>query len=568
MLNRIQKGTNVYAEFPLAENAEIDRNSMMMINVNRQKNHCFAGIQVEENNGVNEKLLFDVTSMITMQEYLREYLSQEEFKQMISHLIDGIESFDEYMIDVRQVGLQLDNVYINRLNHRVSFLCFAVKNLEQSGDIYTFFHDLVTQCRVNVTVHETSYWHCVLNIVQDPSGFSLQNMRDAMASLTSQASVQPAPIASPAEPKHETTSGSLGAAMPQPKPVPPMAPTVPPMPMRNDAATVTVARPAPVMPAPVPFEQSAEADEKKGLFGGLFGGKGNKNTKPAKQQKQKKKKNNSPAPAGSMGLAGRLNNAAEKSKMNDAGIRSDFSDMETDAGIPPMTIVPPVQPAPAVPFSGTTVLRGSNINQGIVDIPQPPVNPAPVMPQPPVDPAPVMPLPNVQPQPVNPVPVMPLPNVQPQPTAPSGTMHFGGDSSIQLPPLPQNVSADTTVLKPAESAETTVLRNNDSPETTILRPKTAYLVCMRNQEKFTISKSVFRIGRDRADIDLSVKWNTNVGHQQAEIMERNGEYYLIDLNSRNHSYLNQVMLQPQTETVLRHQDIIELADEKFQFFEQ
>ena len=113
VLNRIQKGSNIYAVYELTDSeVKIDRVSLMMINSNQQENIGLAPITFEEMNGIYYKMLFDITGKVTLREYTGKHISQEDFRQMLLNLIDTIEQFDEYMIDVNQILLDMDYVYI------------------------------------------------------------------------------------------------------------------------------------------------------------------------------------------------------------------------------------------------------------------------------------------------------------------------------------------------------------------------------------------------------------------------------------------------------------------------
>ena len=130
VLNRIQKGSNIYAVYELTDSeVKIDRVSLMMINSNQQENIGLAPITFEEMNGIYYKMLFDITGKVTLREYTGKHISQEDFRQMLLNLIDTIEQFDEYMIDVNQILLDMDYVYINAIDHHIAFLCIALKDV-------------------------------------------------------------------------------------------------------------------------------------------------------------------------------------------------------------------------------------------------------------------------------------------------------------------------------------------------------------------------------------------------------------------------------------------------------
>ena len=55
------------------------------------------------------------------------------------------------------------------------------------------------------------------------------------------------------------------------------------------------------------------------------------------------------------------------------------------------------------------------------------------------------------------------------------------------------------------------------------------------------------------------------GRSHANILNRDGEYYIVDTNSTNHTYVNGVMIRSNVETKLTHGAKITLANESFEF---
>jgi hypothetical protein len=92
-----------------------------------------------------------------------------------------------------------------------------------------------------------------------------------------------------------------------------------------------------------------------------------------------------------------------------------------------------------------------------------------------------------------------------------------------------------------------------------------YLIRVRNNEKVNLSKPVFRIGKERSFADYFIGDNTAVSRSHAEFISRGGEYYVADMNSTNHTYVNGEMLQGGVEARLAHGDKVKLADEEFEF---
>ena len=92
---------------------------------------------------------------------------------------------------------------------------------------------------------------------------------------------------------------------------------------------------------------------------------------------------------------------------------------------------------------------------------------------------------------------------------------------------------------------------------------TPYLVRASNRENIYLSKPLFRIGKDREFSDYCIVDNSAVSRRHANFMVRNGDVYIVDNNSTNHTYVNGSMIRSNTEVRLAHGDEIRLANEDF-----
>ena len=126
-------------------------------------------------------------------------------------------------------------------------------------------------------------------------------------------------------------------------------------------------------------------------------------------------------------------------------------------------------------------------------------------------------------------------------------------------------------ISPANFGETTILGGGSavSGETTVLNagavaPK-PYLLRMKNNERIMVDKPVFRIGKERSYVDYFIADNTAISRSHANIVSRDGEYFIVDTNSTNHTYVNGTMIRSNTETKLAHGAKIMLANESFEF---
>lgn len=171
-----------------------------------------------------------------------------------------------------------------------------------------------------------------------------------------------------------------------------------------------------------------------------------------------------------------------------------------------------------------------------------------------------------QPQPMPQAQQKPVQQVQPQSVQNQNT-NTGMTGNPSVPPqILENMTkagnfGETTVLGVgSEAGETTVLGTSQAQ---IIKP---YLLRIKNNERIELNKPVFRIGKERSYVDYFVSDNTAVSRSHANIINKDNEFYIVDTNSTNHTYVNGSMIQSNVETKIEHGTKIRLANEDFEFF--
>lgn len=171
-----------------------------------------------------------------------------------------------------------------------------------------------------------------------------------------------------------------------------------------------------------------------------------------------------------------------------------------------------------------------------------------------------------QPQPMPQAQQKPVQQVQPQPVQNQNT-NTGMTGNPSVPPqILENMTkagnfGETTVLGVgSEAGETIVL---GASQAQIIKP---YLLRIKNNERIELNKPVFRIGKERSYVDYFVSDNTAVSRSHANIINKDNEFYIVDTNSTNHTYVNGSMIQSNVETKIEHGTKIRLANEDFEFF--
>ena len=85
-------------------------------------------------------------------------------------------------------------------------------------------------------------------------------------------------------------------------------------------------------------------------------------------------------------------------------------------------------------------------------------------------------------------------------------------------------------------------------------------------EVIMINKPVFRIGKEKSYVDYFVSNNNAVSRSHADIITRGSRYFIIDLNSKNRTYVNDQPIPVHFEIEIFNNDRIKLANEEFLFF--
>ena len=98
-------------------------------------------------------------------------------------------------------------------------------------------------------------------------------------------------------------------------------------------------------------------------------------------------------------------------------------------------------------------------------------------------------------------------------------------------------------------------------------PSYPYLIREKNNAQISINKPVFCIGKSRAQTDYCIEDNPAVSRLHARIISRNGVYYVVDLQSTNHTTVRQSKIAPNEEVQLNHGDQVIFANEHFEFRE-
>lgn len=110
--------------------------------------------------------------------------------------------------------------------------------------------------------------------------------------------------------------------------------------------------------------------------------------------------------------------------------------------------------------------------------------------------------------------------------------------------------------------ETVILKTGDDEPTMVLKNSYAYVKRLKTNELIMIDQEEFILGKG-TKADYIISGNSAISRNHALIYQKNDEYYLKDLNSSNHTYINDQLVQ--SDVKLQDGMEFKMADEMFKF---
>lgn len=542
------QGTHTYLVYTIGEDDAVDTMSLGMLTNN--KIHGLAQTLYTQMDAT-KFIKYDVSAKISVKQFFTGPVNKKRLIGVFKGIVDAMLSAEEYMIDVNSILLDLDYIFADVSTCETVLVCLPIISDDLSQrDLSAFFKNIMFTTQFDQT-ENCDHVAKIINYLNSTPVFSLDEFKkllDIISGMGSAPAQVQQPIIQSSQPSVQQPQGKkpiLSQIMQQkqqptvqqppmqqppvqqppvqqpPMQQPPVQPIqnrqVPPMQIPQNQGNVQV----PPVPQPQPGQQNA--GEKKMSWFYLMQHYNSENAAAYKAQKAAQKSGQAQPVAPP---------APQKQKQQPpAGFAipgQNGAPANQGFAIPGQK--PPVNQGFAIPGQNTPP-----VNQGFAIPGQ-----QPKMQQPPVQQQqPKMQQPPVQQQPVKPQPIFT------QPPMPQGqAMNFG----------------ETTVLGGGGGiGETTVL--GATPATQV-KPQ---LLRIKNNEKIDLNKPVFRIGKEKSYVDYFIGDNSAISRSHANIISRDGEYFVVDTNSTNHTYVNGQMLQSNVETKIVHGTKIRLGNEDFEF---
>lgn len=534
------QGTNTYLVYEIKQNDVVDTMSLGMLTNNKIPGITPALFTQMD----SEKFIkYNVTAKISAKEIFMGSVNKKRLLGVLTGIVNAISSAEEYMIDTSTLVLDMEYIYSDVTTCETILICLPVESEEKEQvDFGTFFKNIVFSTRYDQT-ENCDYVAKLINYLNGTPVFSLTEFKTILDELTN---VNPSKPAAPA-PQVQSVS----------QPVIQQQSVVQSQQVQSASQMNTIPKQygSPVISQQASVQQGISPQVRPQQQTPM-------QERPVQQNmqqmqipegnKKKKDKNKGPKPipgqipgmpAQPVSQANRTNQASSngnEKKMSMLHLMMHYSKEnaqiykeqhnKTNSAVP-------VQSQQQKP----------NMNNQAFAIPGqqvPSVNPMPTAQQT------LSQQVSRQPQQYNNTIVQQSAVTQPQMQQPvynAAPANFG----------------DTTVLGvSAGIGETTVLNEAMTMEPSEPKP---YLIRTKYNERILIDKPVFKIGKEKSYVDYFISDNTAISRSHANIIEKGSNYFIIDTNSTNHTFVNGSMIQSNMETPIKPGDKIKLANEEFEF---
>lgn len=503
------QGTHTYLVYTAAEDDVIDSMSLGMLTNN--KIHGLAHTLFTQMDA-KKYIKYDVSAKISVKQFFTGQVNKKRLIGVFNGIVDAMLSAEDYMIDVNSILLDLDYIFADVSTCETVLVCLPVVSDDLSNrDLGSFFKNIMFTTQFDQT-ENCDHVAKIINYLNSSPVFSLVDFKKLLENIGGSAA--PVRVQQPV------------AQKPQQFQPPAQQPVQPPAQQPVQSPVQQHVQQKPVVLQPV---QQKPVDQP-------FVNQPKYQTPPVQKQPAQQG-----TPEKKISMFGLLMHYSKENAVLYKQQKAAKKSGQTQSTVGPVA-QPKKRPAQATAFAIPG--QSTPVNMGFAIPGQPaPVQQAPA--QRPVQQPVQQKTPVQQPVQQNTPARQPLSRpVYAQPQMPQGQyMNFG----------------ETTVLSGGSIGETTVL---GATPVTQVKP---HLIRAKNNEKIDLNKPVFRIGKEKSYVDYFIGDNSAISRSHANIISRDGEYFVVDTNSTNHTYVNGQMIQSNVETKIAHGAKIKLANEDFEF---
>lgn len=533
------QGASSFLVYQLKEEDVLDNISLNMLTSNKAKGLASTNYMQMD---TQRFIRYTITGKITANQFFARPVTKQSFMGIFKGITEAMVSAEEYMLDPACILLDLNQIYTDVSTGETECICLPVENEKEQKDQREFLKSVMFQAQFE-NPEEGSYVTRILNYLNSIPVFSSLDFLNLLTEMEREGKKDRTPIAPAAKESLQQGVAEFGNAVANSS-VGGMAASFFEQSSLSPAGALKQENAVEEAIPDIPVPDDIPKEERISLFYLLQHYNNNRAKEYMAQQKQLKarkealkkielaKKGGKKKSAASFNLPGgkaKTASAAPKAKKPASGGFS-FQVPGKESG----------KDKPGEDLSGIKSLPNAPINsQG-----NPAGNPKVSAP---VGSGMNIPKSNSSAakgtlQPAKPSPLF----SNQQEAVGNGGRNFG----------------DTTVLHSGfRGEETSVLNYTKAPDT----PKQPYLLRIKNGERIPITGNIFRLGKEEKFVDYVIHDNEAISRSHANIISRNGQYFLQDNNSTNHSFLNGQQCVSNVELPLQDKASIRLGNEEFQF---
>lgn len=573
------KGTSSYLVYEIQPSDELDTMSVGMLTNNRIDG--LAPVSFTQMDSIR-KIHYNVTSKISVHQVFEVPVTRQRLLSIFSNIVSAFLSAEDYMIDLNSIVVDPNYIFVDVTTNEVMLICVPVISLtSREVDLQSFFKNLFFSVQYD-SRENCAYIAQIINYLNSSMTFSLEEFKNILDTLLyGSGVVVPQKKKKPWDPE-STGTVDLGEypkiiggdssdnpddprppMPPHPQPPYPQPPhPQPPHPQPPHPQPPHPQPPHPQPPHPQPPVPQPESNQKPMSFLYLMMHYSGVNSAIYKAQKMAKKEQKEQAKRAKyqqgnngqrMNIPGQNPQIPRNGGMYPPppGGKKQPKGMP-GVNIPGQNVQNPQYPPQASPAKGKT--KGKKPPMNIPGQTPPGGSLNGQFPQ--------------QPERQEFIPHGPGTTWQPDKP---GTPAVPGDKPWQEEYYPQ---AQVQGMNPNASGNKpdfgqTVILNPKAGQTVVLNaavaPSQPYLLRCKTGEKIPLNKPVFRIGKEKSYVDYCIADNKAISRSHANVIFKNGKYYVVDTNSTNHTYVNGKILPSNMEMEIAHGMKIRLADEEFEF---
>lgn len=533
------QGASSFLVYQLKEEDVLDNISLNMLTSNKAKGLASTNYMQMD---TQRFIRYTITGKITANQFFARPVTKQSFMGIFKGITEAMVSAEEYMLDPACILLDLNQIYTDVSTGETECICLPVENEKEQKDQREFLKSVMFQAQFE-NPEEGSYVTRILNYLNSIPVFSSLDFLNLLTEMEREGKKDRTPLAPAAKESLQQGVAEFGNAVANSS-VGGMAASFFEQSSLSPAGVLKQENAVEEAIPDIPVPDDIPKEERISLFYLLQHYNNNRAKEYMAQQKQLKarkealkkielaKKGGKKKSAASLNLPGgkaKTASAAPKAKKPSSGGFS-FQVPGKESG----------KDKPGEDLSGIKSLPNAPVNSQGNFTGNPKVSA-------PVGSGMNIPKSNSSAAKGNLQPAKPSPLFSNQQEAVgNGGRNFG----------------DTTVLHSGfRGEETSVLNYTKAPDT----PKQPYLLRIKNGERIPITGNIFRLGKEEKFVDYVIHDNEAISRSHANIISRNGQYFLQDNNSTNHSFLNGQQCVSNVELPLQDKASIRLGNEEFQF---